>query len=94
MNDCLILSICKALNAFAWPKLHNCNEDEDADETILNFQLKSVSQIYEQFSDMEIFKDINIDVIRRGYVDVVRYCQRYFGTRFILCVKINLKGVV
>ena len=75
-NDHLMLSICKALNASAWPKLQNCNDDED-DEAILKVQLKSVLQIYEQFSDMDVFKDIDVDDIRRGYVDVVRYCQRY-----------------
>ena len=31
-NDRLILPICKVLNAFVWPNLQNCNEDE----TILN----------------------------------------------------------
>ena len=36
-----------------------------------------MSPIYEQLSNMDIFKDINVYVIRRGYVDVVRYCQRY-----------------
>ena len=46
-NDHLILPICKSLNASAWSKLQNCNEDEN-NETILKFQLKSVSQINEQ----------------------------------------------
>ena len=44
-NDHLILPIYKAKNASPWPKLQNCNEDEN-DETILKVQLKSVSQIY------------------------------------------------
>ena len=26
---------------------------------------------------MNIFKDINVDDIRKDYVDVVRYCQLY-----------------
>ena len=28
---------------------------------------------------MDIFKDINVDDIRKDYVDVVRYCQRYLN---------------
>ena len=69
-NDHLILPIFKELNASAWQKLQNCYEDED-DETTLKVQLKSLSQIYEQFSEMNVFKDTNVDDI---LVDVVRYC--------------------
>ena len=72
-RDHLIFAICKVLNAYTWPKLQNCNEDEN-DETILKVQLESVSQMYEQFSDMNVFKDINEDGIR---VNVVPYCQRH-----------------
>ena len=71
-NNQLILPICKALSASTWPKFQNFNED-DKEKTILKVQLKSVSQIYEEFSDMDVFKHINVDDIR---VDVVRYCQR------------------
>ena len=51
-----------------------------------------MSKIYEKFSDINIFKDINVDDIRKDYVDVVRYCQRNLDFEkpdpTIFCVKI------
>ena len=73
-NDHLIFPICKIINAAAWPKLQN----EDDDENTLSIQLKSISCVYEQFSKMSIFKDFHEYDIVKSYIEVVRYCQRYF----------------
>ena len=75
-NDHLIFPICKIINAAAWPKLPN--NDDDNDENLLKVQLESVSRVYEQFCRMKIFKDFRKDDIVRSYIDVVRFCQRYF----------------
>ena len=73
-NDHLIFSICKVLNASAWPKLPN---DDSDDEEILKIQLESVSRVHQQFSAMKIFEKINKDDVVNGYIEVVRFCQRY-----------------
>ena len=59
----------------AWPLLPN---DDEHDEDILKVQIKSISKVYEQFSGMDILKDVRQEDITDGYIGVVRYCQRYF----------------
>ena len=76
-NDHLIFPICKIINAAAWPKLPN--DDDENDETILDLQVKSVSRVFQQFSQMNAFKDVTEDDMVRNYVNVVRFCQRYFN---------------
>ena len=73
-NDHLVFHICKVLNASTWPKLPN---DDSNDDNILRTQLQSVSRVYAQFSAMEVFKHVNKDGVIDGYVEVVRFCQRY-----------------
>ena len=46
---------------------------------ILSIQIDSVSQIYDQFSKMKIFEGIEKTEVIDGYIEVVRYCQRYFN---------------
>ena len=75
-NDHLIFPICKFLNASVWPELPN---DENDDEVTLSIQLQSVSRVYEQFSAMNIFKNIDKDNVVTSYAEVVRFCQRYFN---------------
>ena len=74
-NDHLIFHICKVLNSTAWPTLPN---NDDNDEDILRIQLNSVSNVYDQFSAMKIFENIRKEDVLDGYVEMVRYCQRYF----------------
>ena len=74
-NNHLIFHICKVLNSIAWPLLPN---DDEHDEDILKVQIKSISKVYEQFSGMDIFKDVRQEDITDGYIGMVRYCQRYF----------------
>ena len=73
-NDHLVFHICKVLNASTWPKLPN---DDSNDDNILRTQLQSVSRVYAQFSAMEVFKHVDKDSVIDGYVEVVRFCQRY-----------------
>ena len=74
-NDHLIFPICKIINAAAWPKLPT--DDDDNDEKILHLQLKSFSRVFHQFSRMDAFKDL-YDIVT-NYINVVRFCQRYFN---------------
>ena len=74
-NNHLIFHICKVLNSITWPLLPN---DNKYDEDILKVQIKSISKVYEQFSGMDIFKDVQQEDIMNGYIGMVRYCQRYF----------------
>ena len=73
-NDHLVCHICKVLNASTWPKLPN---DDSNDDNIHRTQLQSVSRVYAQFSAMEIYKHVDKDSVIDGYVEVVRFCQRY-----------------
>ena len=59
----------------AWPSLSN---NDDNDKEILRNQLNLVSNVYEQFLTMKIFKNIRKGDVLDGYTDIVRYCQRYF----------------
>ena len=38
---------------------------------------------------MDIFKDINVDDIRKDYVDGVRYCQRYLNFESLTQIGVN-----
>ena len=74
-NDHLIIHICKVLNSSTWPSLPS---DETNDPEILKVQLKSVSAVYQQFSSMKIFSNATENEIIDEYIEMVRYCQRWF----------------
>ena len=74
-NDHLIFHICKSLNSTVWPQLP---QNDESDEEILKIQVDSISYIYDQFSTMKIFDDVRKNDVIDGYVEIVRYCQRYF----------------
>ena len=54
-NDHLVFHICKSLNSTAWPQLP---QNDESDEEILKIQVNSISQIFDQFSDMKIFMGV------------------------------------
>ena len=75
-NDHLAFHICKVLNCTVWPTLPMKDGD---DEKHLSMQLKSVAAVYSQFSAIEVFKHIDQETVTDGYIEIVRYCQRYFN---------------
>jgi hypothetical protein len=75
-NDHLIFDICKVLNSSAWPKLPI---DDSDDENILKIQMESVTNVYQQFSAMDVFENVDIASVLDGYVEIVRFCQRYMN---------------
>ena len=76
-NDHLIFHICKILNSTVWPHLPHAGSELE-DENILKVQVKSISQVFDQFSSMDVFKNVKKEDVTAEFVSVVRYCQRYF----------------
>ena len=52
--------------------------DQDDDEDLCQVQLNAVKRVYDKFSRMDAFRSVTLDEIIDGYIDVVRYGNRYF----------------
>ena len=53
--------------------------DQDDDEDLLQVHLNAVKRVYDRFSRMDAFSSVTLDEIIDGYIDVVRYGNRYFN---------------
>ena len=79
-NDHLVSHICKILNYAVWPTLLKNTDD---DEGKLRVQLKSVEAVFKHFSNMDVLKTIDMEDVTDGYIEVVRYCQKYFDVQHV-----------
>ena len=76
-GDNIIFDVCLILNTSVWPKLDDGNED---DEMVLGKQLDAVKRIYQRYCRMDAFTSVTQDETMDGYIDIVRYANRYFNT--------------
>ena len=63
------------MNCAVWPTL---SEDDDNEE-LLGVELKSVAAVYNHFHEMDVLKKIETETVTDGYVEIVRYCQKFFN---------------
>ena len=54
-------------------------QKQDPDEKHLSVQREAVEAVYSQFFAIEVFKNIDQETVTDGYIEIVRYCRRYFN---------------
>ena len=74
----VIFDVCCILNTNVLPNLEHAG-DQDDDKDLLQVQLNVVKRVYDRFSRMDAFSSVILDEIIDGYIDVVRYGNRYFN---------------
>ena len=77
-GDSVIFDVCCILNTNVLPNLEHAG-DQDDDEDLLQVQLNAVKRVFDRFSGMDAFSSVTLDEIIDGYIDVVRYGNRYFN---------------
>ena len=76
-GDNVLFDVCRVLNSQVWPNI--LNVDDETVEEILLVQLAAVQKIFERYSSMEVFTVFNLNNVKDGFIDIVRYSNRYFN---------------
>ena len=71
------IPVCRILNTHVWPQINS--EDEDFTiKDIPSLQIASVKCLFQKYKMMNVFQKYSEDNIVNGFVDIVKYANRYF----------------
>ena len=69
-GDPLLHHICVILNSKVWPS--------DVNDRSLCLQIESITFVYNHFSKVNSLKNVTLEEITHGYMNIVKYVGQYF----------------
>jgi hypothetical protein len=82
-GDTIIYHACKVLNTKTWYV-----PNDETQETALSGIIESINFLFENFKDMNAFRDVSLDNLKDEYVCLVEYTLRYFDVNEIDCMQL------
>ena len=79
-GDSLLHHICVILNSKVWPS--------DVNDRSLCLQIESITFVYNHFSKVNSLKNVTLEEITHGYMNIVKYVGQYFPYQTIEPIKL------